>query len=339
MTTGFPINPPGAPIGAINGTPIFIDPVWYRYFLAIQKVIGGPVSPFDDGALLATSGSGLVHSKQDGDPTLDALAELDATPGLLTQTGADAFIKRTLTAPAAGFSITNPAGTAGNPTFVLADDLAALEGLGSTGLAARTASNTWAQRTLTAPAAGFTITNPAGVAGDPTFVLANDLAALEALSGTNTIYYRSAADTWTAVTIGAGLGFSGGTLAVALTLASTVAQSGTPVATSVGFLGSPQMADQDDYTLALTDAGGHYYHVSGSTHTLTIPANASVSFPIGTVIGIVNENGGGALSIAITSDTLRWGSSTGTRTLAADGTATLLKVAATVWRLTGDGIT
>jgi hypothetical protein len=42
-----------------------------------------------------------------------------------------------------------------------------------------------------------------------------DLAALAALSGTNTIYYRSAANTWTAVTIGAGLTFSAGTLNVA----------------------------------------------------------------------------------------------------------------------------
>lgn len=41
-----------------------------------------------------------------------------------------------------------------------------------------------------------------------------DLAALAALSGTNTIYYRSAANTWTAVTIGGLLSFSGGTLNV-----------------------------------------------------------------------------------------------------------------------------
>jgi hypothetical protein len=39
-----------------------------------------------------------------------------------------------------------------------------------------------------------------------------DLTALAALTGTNTIYYRSAADTWSAVTIGSGLTFSGGTL-------------------------------------------------------------------------------------------------------------------------------
>lgn len=39
-----------------------------------------------------------------------------------------------------------------------------------------------------------------------------DLTALSALSGTNTIYYRSAANTWTAVTVGSGLSFSSGTL-------------------------------------------------------------------------------------------------------------------------------
>lgn len=41
-----------------------------------------------------------------------------------------------------------------------------------------------------------------------------DLDALAALSGTSTIYYRSAANTWSAVTIGGMLSFSGGTLNV-----------------------------------------------------------------------------------------------------------------------------
>lgn len=40
-----------------------------------------------------------------------------------------------------------------------------------------------------------------------------DLTALAALSGTNNIYYRSAADTWSSVTIGTGLTFTSGTLA------------------------------------------------------------------------------------------------------------------------------
>jgi len=39
-----------------------------------------------------------------------------------------------------------------------------------------------------------------------------DLTALAGLSGTNNIYYRSAANTWTSVAFGTGLSFSGGTL-------------------------------------------------------------------------------------------------------------------------------
>lgn len=42
--------------------------------------------------------------------------------------------------------------------------------------------------------------------------LDGDLTALAALTGTNTIYYRSASNTWSAVTIGSNLTFTGGTL-------------------------------------------------------------------------------------------------------------------------------
>jgi hypothetical protein len=74
----------------------------------------------------------------------------------------------------------------------------------------------------TAPAAGLTITGgPITTAGTLTFALADDLAALEALTGTNTIYYRSGASTWSAVTVGSGLTFTGGTLAATLAGAVT----------------------------------------------------------------------------------------------------------------------
>src|SRR5258705_8187157 len=58
-------------------------------------------------------------------------------------------------------------------------DLDAVAGVSSSGLITRTGAGTAASRTLQAPAAGFTITNPAGTVGDPTFVLANNLAAVE----------------------------------------------------------------------------------------------------------------------------------------------------------------
>ena len=56
------------------------------------------------------------------------------------------------------------------------------------------------------------MSNGNGVSGNPTLALANDLAALEALAGTNTIYYRSGTDAWSAVTVSTGLAFTGGVL-------------------------------------------------------------------------------------------------------------------------------
>lgn len=148
----------------------------------------------------AADDSGNARTNVTFDSDLNSLAS-NTTPGLWAAvTGVGAGTARTLTAPAAGFTITNPAGTAGDPTFVLSDDLAAVEGLSTTGITARTATSTWAARTLTAPAAGFTITNPAGIAGDPTFVLADDLAALEGLSSSG-IAARTGTSTWAVRTL------------------------------------------------------------------------------------------------------------------------------------------
>lgn len=186
-----------------------------------------------------TNGDGVS-----GNPTIvlaNDLAALEglATSGFAARTGTDTWAIRSLTAPAAGFTITNPAGTAGDPTFVLADDLAALEGMAGTGIVSRTASNTYAQRSLSAPAAGFTITNPAGIAGDPTFVLADDLAALEGMSGTGLVA-RTAANTYAQRTLTApaagisvtnGSGVSGNpTLALANDLAALEGLASTGIA-------------------------------------------------------------------------------------------------------------
>ena len=102
---------------------------------------------------------------------------------------------------------------------------------------------------LAAPAAGITVSGgPITASGSITLALADDLAAIEAVTGTDTLYYRSGVSTWTAVTIGSGLSFSGGTLSasggagtvtsVGLSLPSIFSVSGSPVTTSGTLAGS-----------------------------------------------------------------------------------------------------
>lgn len=111
------------------------------------------------------------------DATLAAWAAYN-TNGLLTQTAADTFTGRTLTGPAAGISVSNGNGVSGNPTLALANDLSAVEGLGSTGIAVRSASDTWVQRTITASSSTeVTVTNGDGVSGNPVIKLVNKRVA------------------------------------------------------------------------------------------------------------------------------------------------------------------
>jgi hypothetical protein len=112
---------------------------------------------------------------------------------------------------------------------------------------------------------------------------------------------------------------------------------------AVGFHTIPQNSQSAAYTLVLADSGKHIFHPSADTtaRTFTIPANGSVAFPIGTAITFINQNGAGVITIAITTDTMRLAGAgtTGSRTLAANGVATAIKVTSTEWIISGVGLT
>ena len=108
---------------------------------------------------------------------------------------------------------------------------------------------------------------------------------------------------------------------------------------AVGYREAPQNSQTANYELVLADRGKSIL-MNGTTLTLTIPANGTVAFPVGTVVIIVNLNAT-ALSIGITTDTLTLANSTttGTRTLAQNGLATCVKIGSTSWLISGAGLT
>ena len=149
--------------------------------------------------------------------------------------------------------------------------------------------------------------------------------------------------------------------ATSATTAGAVTTAAQPAITSVGTLTSlavagpittnglevgtkivPLSTQSADYTTTLSDSGSQILHPSADTtaRIYTIPANSSVAYPVGTTLTFVNQNAAGVVTIAITTDTMRLAVSgaTGSRTLAANGVATAMKIATTEWIIFGSGL-
>jgi hypothetical protein len=179
------------------------------------------------------------------------------------------------------------------------------------------------------------------------------LAGNNAFTGANTFYNATGQTFGTATSTQDGIilsGRAGGSTSLRITLTpATLSASRTLTLPdpgsneTLGYLNIPQNSQSAAYTLVLTDAGKHILHPSADTtaRTFTIPANGTVAFPIGTAVTFVNQNGAGVVTIAITTDTMRLAGpgTTGSRTLAANGVATAIKVTATEWIISGVNLT
>ena len=226
--------------------------------------------------------------------------------------------------------------------------------------------NTLSKGTLTA-GSGITITNGAGTITIAATAGGGGTVTSVAFSGGTTGLTVSGSPITTSGTItlsgtlavangGTGVTSSTGTGSVVLSTSPTLTTPvlGTPTSGTlsnctvdgtvpVGYLTIPQNSQSAAYTLVAGDSGKHILHPSADTtaRTFTIPANSSVPFAIGTAITFVNQNGAGVVTIAITSDTMRLAGAgtTGSRTLAANGVATAIKITATEWIISGVGLT
>lgn len=130
-----------------------------------------------------------------------------------------------------------------------------------------------------------------------------------------------------------------GTVTTATLTGSPSAATTTNGANGVGYMGLPQnSATTGAYGVVAADAGKHIY--STATRTVTIPANGTIAMPVGATVVFV-AGSGATVTIAITTDTMYLAGlgTTGSRTLAAFGMATAVKITSTSWIISGNGLT
>lgn len=291
------------------------------------------VTPTGTGAVVRTSSPSIATPTITGHATIEGVTPTGATgTGNLVFSTSPTFVTPVLGTPTSGVA-TNLTGTAAGLTAGNVTTNANLTGvITSTGNATSIAAQTGTGTTFVtsvSPALTGTPTAPTAAVDTNTTQLATTAMVLAQASAATPLIDGTA-------TIGTSTRFA---RADHIHPTDTTRQAADPQL----FSNIPQNSQSAAYGLVLTDGEKHIFHPSAdvTARIWTIPANASVAYPIGTTLTFVNQNSAGVITIAITTDTMRLAGAgtTGSRTLAANGLATALKVTSTEWLISGTGLT
>lgn len=263
----------------------------------------------------------------------DQAAATSLGAGMVAKTAAATYAARTITQPAAGITVTNGNGVAGNPTLALANDLAALESLGATGFATRTAADTWTNRSIVGTANRITVTAGDGVSGNPTI----DIAATYVGQATITTLGTVTTGTWNGTAIGPTFGGTGQTTytlgdilysSAANTLAKLagntttakqyLSQTGTGAVSAAPVWSAIAGADVTGAALTKTDDTNVTLTLGGTPATALLRA---ASITVGWTGALAVTRGGVGLTASILGDIL-YGSGTNTYARLAGNTTT-----------------
>jgi hypothetical protein len=196
-------------------------------------------------------------------------------------------------------------------------------------------------------AAQWTSANPTLAAGEPGYE--TDTGKFKVGDGStawNSLSYQGAG---TVTSITAGTGLSGGTISSSGTIAidsTVVTTTGTQTLTNKTATGliytqtllTPTFTT-NAYTLVLGDQGDILLASNGSTAgTVTIPTNASVAFPTGTQITVIQTGAGqitiqGAGGVTVNST---GATATAPKLRVQNSSATLIKTDTNTWYVVGD---
>lgn len=109
-------------------------------------------------------------------------------------------------------------------------------------------------------------------------------------------------------------------------------------ADAFGYKGLPLNQRTSAYTLVMSDMGKLVYTTAGA-FAVTIPANSTTAFPIGTELILINEDAIKTVAPAAGVTLVQGGTAaSGTRTLAIGAVATLVKVGTDRWFISGAGV-